>query len=57
MGKRIALSVLVVGMLVLGIAGACLAGVEPSPFQPEINKLHSIELNLAAINKRYSPIK
>jgi hypothetical protein len=52
MGKRIALSVLIVGMLVLGIVGSCLAGIEPSPFQPEINKLHSIELNVAAINKR-----
>jgi hypothetical protein len=52
MGKRIALSILVVGMLVLGLVGACLAGIEPSPFQPEINQLHSIELNIAAINKR-----
>jgi len=25
------------------------AGVEPSPFLPEINKIHSIELNKAAI--------
>jgi hypothetical protein len=56
MGKRIALSVLVAGMLVLGLVGACLAGVEPSPFQPEINKLHSIELNVAAINKRIAKL-
>lgn len=28
------------------------AGIEPSPWMPEINKLHSIELNLGAIHKR-----
>jgi len=28
------------------------AGVEPAPWMPEINKLHSIELNLGAIHKR-----
>jgi len=51
MEKKI-LSVLVAGMLVLGIVGVCLAGIEPSPWEPEINKLHSIELNIAAIEKR-----
>jgi hypothetical protein len=49
MEKRILLSVVVAGLLVLGITGACLAGIEPSPWQPEINKLHSIELNLTLI--------
>jgi hypothetical protein len=52
MEKRILLSVLVAGMLVLGIVEVCFAGVEPSPWEPEINKLHSIELNIAAIQKR-----
>jgi len=56
MGKRIFLSVAVGRLLILGIAGACLAGVEPSPFEPEINKLHSIELNVAAINKRLAKV-
>ena len=55
MGKRVFLSVVVAGMLLLG-AGVCLAGVEPSPFEPEINKLHSIELNIAAINKRLAKL-
>ena len=52
MEKRIFLSVVVAGLLVLGITGACFAGIEPVPWQPEINKLHSIELNMAAIQKR-----
>ena len=55
MGKRVFLSVVVAGMLLLGV-GVCLAGVEPSPFEPEINKLHSIELNIAAINKRLAKL-
>ncbi len=29
-----------------------IAGVEPVPWMPEINKIHSIELNVAAIQKR-----
>ena len=28
------------------------AGIEPSPFQPQINQLHSIELNVGTIDKR-----
>jgi hypothetical protein len=56
MGKRVFLSVVVAGMLLLGIAEVCLAGVEPSPFEPEINKLHSIELNIAAINKQLAKL-
>ncbi len=52
MEKRILLSVLVAAMVVLTIETLCFAGVEPSPFEPEINKLHSIELNVAAIDKR-----
>jgi hypothetical protein len=28
------------------------AGIEPSPWQPQINQLHSIELNVGAIDKR-----
>ena len=52
MEKKILLSVVVAGMLLLGIVGVCLAGIEPVPWEPEINKLHSIELNMAAIQKR-----
>ena len=52
MKKRILLSAVVTGILVLGIVGVCLAGIEPVPWEPEINKLHSIELNIAAIQKR-----
>ena len=50
MGKRVLLSVVIAGMLFLG-AGVCLADVEPFSFEPEINKLLSIELDIAAINK------
>ena len=34
------------------LRGGGVAGVEPSPWEPEINKLHSIELNIAVIEKR-----
>ena len=52
MEKKILLSAVVAGILALGIVGVCLAGIEPVPWEPEINKLHSIELNIAAIEKR-----
>ena len=32
------------------------AGIEPSPFQPQINQLHSIELNVGTIDKRIGKI-
>jgi hypothetical protein len=57
MEKRILLSVVVAGLLVLGITGTVLAGVEPSPFVSEINKLHSIELNISAIQKRIEKVE
>ena len=56
MRTKVLLSVAVGGLLILGLAAACLAGVEPSPFISEINKLHSIELNVAAINKRLAKV-
>ena len=56
MEKKIVLSVVLAGLMVLGFAGSVLAGVEPSPFEPEINKLHSIELQGAAINKRLAKL-
>jgi hypothetical protein len=49
MKKIICLTVAVISVFVYGFA---MAGVEPSPFQPEINQLHSIELGIAAINER-----
>jgi hypothetical protein len=56
MGQKVFLSVVVAGMLLLGIVGVCLASVEPSSFEPEIDKLHSIELDIAAINKRLAKL-
>jgi hypothetical protein len=38
--------VLAASVLFLSNAHVVSAGVEPSPFQPELNKLHSIELNV-----------
>jgi len=55
MGRRVFLSVVVAGMLLPGV-GVCLAGVAPSPFEAEIDKLHSIELNIAAINNRLAEL-
>jgi hypothetical protein len=55
MGKRVFLSVVVAGMLLLGVE-VCRAGVEPSSLEPEINKLHSIELSIAAINKQLAKL-
>jgi hypothetical protein len=56
MGKRIFLSVVVAGMLLLDIVGSCFASVESSPFETEISKLLSIELNMNAINKRLAKL-
>jgi hypothetical protein len=41
----------VVAVVLLGATGAAQAGVEPSPFQPAINRMHSIDLNLALNQK------
>lgn len=51
MGKSILLSVVVAGLLLWGVTGTVFGGVEPTPWQPEINKLHSIELSMAIIQK------
>ena len=56
MNTRSLLSVVATGLLLLGMSGIVSAGVEPSPFEPEINKLHSIELQVAAINKRLAKV-
>ena len=50
--KNVVPAVLLSAMVALGLSGTASAGIAPSPFQPEINKLHSIELNIAAIGKR-----
>ncbi len=50
MRKGVSLLVVVAGMLLPGV-GVCLADVEASSFEPEINKLISIELNIVAVNK------
>ena len=50
--ERKFLSLLVViGMLLWVSTGTVYAGIGPSPFQPELNKLHSIELKMALIQK------
>ena len=49
MERKLLSLVVVAGLLLWGVTGTVLAGVEPSPFQPEINKLHSIGLNMAFI--------
>lgn len=54
MKKVMCLIVAVISVFVYGFA---MAGVEPSPFQPEINQLHSIELGIAAINQRMDHLK
>ena len=46
------LSLVVAAVLLFwGVTGTVFAGIEPSPWQPQINKLHSIELNMAFIQK------
>ena len=53
MKKLIIGSVIVLAILLLsGIASPVSAGVEPSPFKDEINKLGSIVNNLDSINRR-----
>ncbi len=51
MEKKV-LIVVAAALLLFGITSSSLAGFEPTPWEPEINKLHSIELNIAAIQKR-----
>ena len=48
---------LVIVMISAFVYGFAIAGVEPSPFQPEINQVNSIELSIAAINKRMDHLK
>jgi hypothetical protein len=49
--KVMVLAVLAAMALAVSVPSAH-AGIEPVPWMPEINKLHSIELNLGAIHKR-----
>lgn len=49
--KKNLVSLLVAGFVLLGIAGTAFAGVGPSPFQPQINKINSIQLSMAFIQK------
>jgi hypothetical protein len=52
MDRKILSLVVVAGLLLWAVTGTVFAGIEPVPWLPEINKLHSIELNIAAIQKR-----
>jgi hypothetical protein len=51
MERKLLSLVVAAGFLLLGSTGTVFAGIEPSPWQPEINKLHSIELNMALVQK------
>lgn len=46
------LIVLAASLLLLCNTLTVSAGIEPVPWQPEINQLHSVELNIATIDKR-----
>lgn len=52
MKRKMGLSVLLAGVAVLILAGTGVAGVEPSPFKPEINKLNAIENGLHSVGER-----
>ena len=47
--KKKLVSLLVAASLLCGLTGTVFAGVEPSPFQPQINKLNSIQLNMVFV--------
>ena len=49
--KKKLVSLLVAASLLCGLTGTVFAGVEPSPFQPQINKLNSIQLSMAFVQK------
>lgn len=49
MERKLLSLVVVAGLLLWGATGTVFAGIEPSPWQPEINELHSIGLNMAFI--------
>ena len=49
--KKKLVSLLVAASLLCGLTGTVFAGVEPSPFQPQINKLTSIQLSMAFVQK------
>jgi hypothetical protein len=51
MKKKLLSLMVAAGLLLWGLTGTVFAGVGPSPFQPEINKLNSIEINIAVIQK------
>ena len=51
MEKKLLSLVVAAGLLLCGLTETVYAGVEPSPFQPAINKMHSIDLNMALIQK------
>ena len=55
MEKKLLSLVVAAGLLLCGLTETVYAGVEPSPFQPEINKLHSIKLNMAFIQIALPP--
>ena len=49
--KKKLVSLLVAASFLCGLTGTVYAGIEPSPFQPQINKLNSIQLSMAFVQK------
>lgn len=52
MEKKLGFAIVLMMAMVLGSFGRAAAGVDPQPFRDEINKLHSLELTVAAVSKR-----
>lgn len=56
MKKKIGFMMVLMMAMALGSSGRAAAGVDPQPFRDEINKLHSIELTVAAVNNRLAKL-
>jgi hypothetical protein len=56
MGRKIGLSVLLAGLMLVVSYGNGVAGIEPSPWKPEINKLNAVENGLHSIHERVSRV-
>lgn len=51
MARKLLTVVLATGLVLWAATGTVYAGIEPSPFQPELKELHSIQYNLASIQR------
>lgn len=52
MEKKLIFAMVLILAMVPGSSERAAAGVDPTPFRSEINKLHSIERTVVAVNKR-----